>query len=303
MAMTDQTIENQNAEDLCSNVGIAVEPLTEWIGADVDGADLSKPLTNKEFEAIHGAWLQHQVLRFRNQDLSDADLVRFGGLFGELDSYTHPNPLEEDPYPEIFIVSNITENGQPIGQLGNYAVKWHTDMSYIEIPPKMSTIYAIEAPSEGGETGFLNMYHAYESLDEELRRKVDGAHLNQDDGYAADGLLRPGLDPELYADVTTAPGPIHPIVRTHPETQRKCLYLGKRQRAYIKDFDLDESNAVLDALWSHAIREEFAWFNIWQPGDFLMWDNRCTMHMRREFDDSSRRILHRTQVKDTQPPS
>ena len=140
--MTAQTIKNQSVEVLCSSVGIVVEPLTEWIGADVRGADLSKPLTDSEFEAIHGAWLQHQVLRFRNQALSDADLVQFSGLFGELDSYTHPNPLEQDPYPEIFIVSNITKDGQPIGQLGNYAVKWHTDMSYIEIPPKMSTIYA-----------------------------------------------------------------------------------------------------------------------------------------------------------------
>lgn len=301
--MTAQSIEAPSVADLCANVGVVVEPLSEWIGADVRGADLSKPLSDQMFEAIHGIWLQYQVLRFRDQDLSDSDLVRFSGLFGELDSYTHPNPLEQDPYPEIFIVSNITEDGQPIGQLGNYAVKWHTDMSYIEIPPKMSTIYALEAPSDGGETGFLNMYNAYETLDDGLRQKIDGARLKQDDGYAADELLRPGLDPEIYADVTTAPGPVHPIVRTHPETHRKCLYLGKRHRAYIKDFDLDDSNAVLDALWSHTIREETAWFNVWRPGDFLMWDNRCTMHMRRAFDDRSRRILHRTQVKDTQPPA
>ena len=301
--MTAQTIETPSVEDLCANVGIVVEPLTEWIGADIRGADLSKPVTDQIFEAIHGAWLRHQVLRFRGQDLCDSDLVRFSGMFGELDSYTHPNPLEQDPYPEIFIVSNITKDGQPIGQLGNYDVWWHTDMSYTEIPPKMSTIYALEAPSDGGETGFLNMYNAYETLDDGLRQKIDGARLKQDDGHAADGLLRPGLDPEAYADVTTAPGAVHPIVRTHPETQRKCLYLGKRHRAYIEDIDLDESNAVLDALWSHTIHEELAWFNIWQPGDFLMWDNRCTMHKRREFDDSARRILHRTQIKDKQPPS
>ena len=301
--MTAQTIERQRAEDVYANAGIEVEPLSEWIGADVRGVDLSQPLDDAKFEAIHQAWLGHLVLRFRKQDLSDTDLVRFSGLFGELDSYTQPNPLEEDPYPEIFIVSNITEDGQPIGQLGNYAVKWHTDMSYIEMPPKMSTIYAIEVTPKGGDTGFLSMYHAYESLPDELREKIEGAFLKQDDGYAADGILRPGLDPDDYADVTTSPGPTHPIVRTHPESLRKCLYLGKRQRAFIKGRTFDESEVILDALWDHTIHEEFIWYNVWQPGDFLMWDNRCAIHMRKEFSADDRRILHRTQVRDTVAPA
>lgn len=301
--MTARELEQLPADKLYARAGIEVEPLTEWIAADIHGIDLSKPVSGAAFDAIHAAWLRHMVLRFRGQGLSDADLVRFSAMFGELDTYTHPNPTEADPYPEIFAVSNITdEYGKPIGQLGNAAVPWHTDMSYIETPPKMSTLYGIEVTSEGGETGFLNMYHAYETLDDSLREKVEGRLLKQDDGHVADGSLRPELDPADYADVRTSPGPRHPIVRTHPETGRKCLYLGKRNYAYIPDLEVEESGKILDALWAHAIREEHAWFNVWKPGDFIMWDNRCTIHNRRAFSDAARRIHHRTQVKDTVPP-
>jgi taurine dioxygenase len=289
--------------DLYKNAGIHVMPLSEYVGADIQGIDLSKPVTELAFRAIHTAWLRHFVLRFRGQDLSDPDLVRFSSMFGELDSYTHPNPLGEYSYPEIFIVSNITaEDGTPIGQLGADSVPWHTDMSYTEMPPKMSTLYGTEVTVEGGETGFLNMHHAYETLDETLRQQIEGRVLKQDDGHVADGTLRPELNPEDYADLKNSPGPRHPIVRTHPDSGRKSLYLGKRNFAYIPGCSLEESESILDALWLHAVQEEFAWFNKWQPGDFLMWDNRCTMHSRRAFNVLSRRIHHRTQVKDTERP-
>ncbi|MBH64556.1 MAG: taurine catabolism dioxygenase TauD [Alphaproteobacteria bacterium] len=300
--MTTHFID-RSENDLYENAGFRVTPLSERVGADICGIDLSRPVSDNIFKAIHTAWLQNLVLRFRGQHLSDSDLVRFSGMFGELDTYTHPNPLEEDPYPEIFIVSNITaEDGTPIGQLGADAVPWHTDMSYTKKPPKMSTLYGIEVTAQGGETGFLSMYHAYDTLDGNLRKKVEGCLLKQDDGHVADGTLRPELNPDDYADPRTSPGPQHPIVRTHPESGRKCLYLGKRNFAYIPGFSLEESEVILDALWSHAIREEFAWFNEWEPGDFLMWDNRCTMHSRRAFHHASRRIHHRTQVKDTERP-
>ncbi len=300
--MSGQTSGQPSPENLYATAGIEVEPLTEWIGADIKGVDLSQTMDEAVFEAIHEAWLRHLVLRFRGQNLSDADLVRFSRMFGELDTYMHPNPVEDDPFPEIFIVSNITEDGKPIGQLGADAVPWHTDMSYLEIPPKMSTLYGLEVTDEGGETGFLSMYHAYESLDGDLRQKIDGELLKQDDGHVADGSLRPELDPDDYADVTTSPGPLHPIVRTHPETGRKCLYLGKRNFAYIPGYSFEESESILDTLWAHAVREESAWFNVWKPGDFLMWDNRCTMHSRLSFSKTARRIHHRTQVKDTLRP-
>jgi taurine dioxygenase len=300
--MTASDLLGQLAADLYLAGGVEVTPLTPWVGADVDGVDLGGTIDDATFDAVYRAWLDHGVLRFRGQRLTEIDLLRFSRLFGDLDTYVHPNPVAEDPYPEVFIVSNIVEDGRPIGQLGSDAAPWHTDMSFIEIPPKMSTLYGVEVTQEGGETGFLSMGHAYETLPRDLLARIEGRTIKQDFGYTLEGVLRPQLDARAFADPSTSAGPSHPIVRTHPESERKCLYLGKRAHAYVNGCTLEESEDILDALWSHATRDEFAWFNIWQPGDFLMWDNRSCLHIRNRFGADTRRILHRTQVKGDEAP-
>jgi taurine dioxygenase len=204
-------------------------------------------------------------------------------------------------HPEIYVVSNVIKNGEPIGSLGAGEATWHTDMSYLQQPPKASILYALEVPPSGGNTYFCNMYRAYESLPEELKQRIATMLLKHDGTYNSGGYVRQGVT--AADDPTTSPGEYHPLVCTHPETKRRLLYLGRRRNAYIKGLPLAESESLLDQLWSYATREEFAWHNEWRVGDLVLWDNRCTMHRRDPFDATSRRIMHRTQIKGETRPS
>jgi taurine dioxygenase len=282
-------------------MSISVAPTGDALGAEVSGVDLRR-LTDADFAAIHRAWLDHLVLLFRAQTLSDDDLISFSRRFGELDWA----PIQEngrrfvEGHPEIYVVSNVVENGAAIGSLGAGEAVWHTDMSYLDDPPKASMLYAIEVPPTGGNTGFSNMYRAYEELPEALKRRLAGLRVKHDGTYNSGGYVRQGVSPT--DDPREASGTYHPIICTHPETMRKCLYLGRRRNAYIEGFDLVGSEALLDEVWRYATRDELTWYNRWRAGDVVLWDNRCTMHRRDPFDASSRRIMHRTQIKgDTRP--
>jgi taurine dioxygenase len=271
------------------------------LGAEVIGVDL-RDVDDDTFGAIHNAWLDHLVLLFRGQNLSDDQLVAFSRRLGELDLA----PIQEtgrrfvEGYPEIYIVSNVIEKGAPIGSLGAGELVWHTDMSYQEDPPKASMLYALEVPPEGGKTGFLNMYDAYEALPLQLKERVTGLWVKHDGTYNSGGYIRAGVTPT--DDPREAPGMIHPLVCTHPETGRKCLYLGRRRNAYIDGLPLAASEALLDEIWAYATRDELTWYNDWRVGDLVLWDNRCTMHRRDPFDPAARRVMHRTQIKgETRP--
>jgi taurine dioxygenase len=266
------------------------------LGAEIGGIDL-RTIHGDEFESIYHAWLAHQVLLFRRQQLSDEDLIVFSRRFGELDSAPNQETGRRfvEGYLEIYVVSNVIENGEPIGSLGAGEAVWHTDMSYLEDPPKASMLYALEVPSDGGNTYFCSMYHAYDSLPEELKRRVESYILKHDGTYNSGGYVRQGV--VATEDPVNSPGQFHPLVSKHPETQRPLLYLGRRRNAYIGGLELSESEALLDQLWSYATQEEFVWHNAWQVGDLVLWDNRCTMHRRDSFDAGSRRVMHRTQIK------
>ena len=271
------------------------------LGAEVVGVDL-RDVDDHTFGAIHQAWLDHLVLLFRGQNLSDDQLIAFSRRFGELDLA----PIQEtgrrfvEGYPEIYIVSNVIENGAAIGSLGASELVWHTDMSYQQDPPKASMLYALEVPPEGGETGFVNMYDAYQALPLHSRECITGLRVKHDGTYNSGGYIRAGVTPT--DDPREAPGMIHPLVCTHPETGRKCLYLGRRRNAYIEGLPLAESEALLDEIWAHATRDELTWYNNWRVGDLVLWDNRCTMHRRDPFDPAARRVMHRTQIKgETRP--
>ena len=271
------------------------------LGAEVIGVDL-RDVDGDTFGAIHKAWLDHLVLLFRGQSLSDDQLIAFSRRLGELDLA----PIQEtgrrfvEGYPEIYIVSNVIEKGAPIGSLGAGELVWHTDMSYQEDPPKASMLYALEVPPEGGKTGFVNMYEAYQALPWQLKERITGLRVKHDGTYNSGGYIRAGVAPT--DDPREAPGMIHPLVCTHPETGRKCLYLGRRRNAYIEGLSLADSEALLDEIWAYATRDELTWYNDWRVGDLVLWDNRCTMHRRDPFDPAARRVMHRTQIKgETRP--
>ena len=276
-------------------------PSGQALGAEIRNLDL-RNLSDSEFDSIHDAWLNHLVVLLRAQQLTDEDLIRFSRRLGNLDWA----PVQEtgrrfvEGHPEIYVVSNVIENGVPIGSLGAGEAVWHTDMSYLETPPKASLLYALEVPRAGGNTYFCNMYLAYQHLPASLKRRASGLQVKHDGTYNSGGYVRQGLT--AVNDPVTSPGAYHPLVVTHPETGRRALYLGRRRNAYLGGLSLVESEALLDELWSYATRDEIVWHNEWHPGDVVLWDNRCTMHRRDPFDPESRRILHRTQIQGGIPP-
>jgi taurine dioxygenase len=279
-----------------------VIPTGRTLGAEIRGGDL-RAISEDDFAVIHRAWLDHLAILFRGQELTDEDLIEFSKRFGDLDWA----PIQEtgrrfvEGYPEIYVVSNVMENGVPIGSLGAGEATWHTDMSYLTDPPKASMLYALEVPPSGGNTYFSSMYGAYESLPDELKRRIEGVQLKHDGTYNSGGYVRQGVT--AVEDPVASPGTYHPLVCTHPETKRRLLYLGRRRNAYIQGLSLAESESLLDELWSYATREELAWHNEWRVGDLVMWDNRCTMHRRDPFEATARRVMHRTQIKGQSRPS
>jgi taurine dioxygenase len=272
------------------------------LAAEVRGVDL-RNVSDEDFAAIHRLWIEHLVLLFRGQTLDDDQLLAFSRRFGELDWA----PIQEtgrrfvEGKPEIYIISNVIENGEPIGSLGAGEATWHTDMSHIPQPPKASVLYALEVPPSGGDTGFVNMYFGYEAMPPALKRRLEGLKIKHDGTYNSGGYVRQGT--EAIDDPIRSTGMIHPLVCTHPETKRRVLYLGRRRNAYIVGLPLAESEALLDEIWSYATRGEYTWYNQWRAGDLVLWDNRCTMHRRDAFDANTRRIMHRTQIKGETAPA
>jgi taurine dioxygenase len=277
-------------------------PTGAVLGAEVRVGDLCS-LDDAGFAHVLAAWRAHGVLLFRDQTLSDQELIAFSRRFGDLDWA----PVQEngrrfvEGLPEIYIVSNVKVNGEAIGSLGDGEAVWHTDMSYLAVPPKASMLYALEVPPRGGNTAFCCMYSIYEALPCALKARIEGLKIKHDGTYNSGGYVRQGVavsdDPRLSA------GALHPLVCTHPDTGRRLLYLGRRRNAYLVGLDLAASEALLSELWSYVAQPEFAWEHVWRVGDLVLWDNRSTMHRRDAFDPNARRIMHRTQIKGDVRPS
>ncbi|MEO8739757.1 MAG: TauD/TfdA family dioxygenase [Casimicrobiaceae bacterium] len=267
-------------------------PLSPAIGAEIRGIDVTTDMQRGAFEPIREAWLDQLVLLFRDQCLDDAALVAFTARFGALEEA----PLFQgrryvDAHPEVMIVSNVAVAGREIGSLGNSEAFWHTDLNFVEEPPAASCLYAHEVPSVGGDTGFANMIRALDNLPDDIRQRIMGRSIRHDARFNSAGYLR-----EMRV-----PDSIHPIERTHPETGRKSLYLGRRANATIDGMPAAESEALLDTLWDYATSDVVTWHHQWRAGDLVIWDNRCTLHRRDSFDASQRRIMHRTQTRGTRP--
>ena len=277
-----------------------VIPTGRALGAEITGIDLSKDVSAAQREFIVDAYTQNLVLLFRGQHLSFDDLLRLRELFGppgkaanQLMGLGRKAYLPDNLPDDCTIVSNITDaNGKPIGALGDGEAFWHTDSSFTETPISASLLHAIEVTEEGGETAFLNMYKAYEELPASLAAKIEGKYVNHSKLHNSAGMKRPEFADET--DPSKAPGVKHPIVRTHPVTGRKCLYLGRRQMSYIFGLSVPESEALLDEVWAHTCQDKYVWQHKWRVGDLLVWDNRCTMHHRNAFAPNARRLMHKS---------
>jgi taurine dioxygenase len=278
-------------------VGVTIRHY-ETIGSEIIGLDLSKPLSPADRDAIAEALDRHLVVVARGQKLSDPELLAFSRNFGELDP-PGPNPYGEPfnkEFPDINIISNVIENGRPIGGLGAGEAAWHADMTYIDVPPKAAILHALEIPaSGGGNTYFADMYAAYDALPPDLREQAEGKIAVHDASRNSAGILRKG-----YAEVTDVRNTIgarHPLVRTNPRSGRRALFLGRRHNAYVLGLPVPDSEALLDALWAHAAQPRFAMCHVWKVGDVLMWNNLSVLHRRDPFDPKTRRVMHRSQIK------
>lgn len=279
--------------------GIEVVPSGKAIGADIVGIDLRQSLDEDQISTVKKAWYDHMVLRFRGQSLTDRQLVDFTRRLGKLDPAPKRSAtkfIDSDEGDYVLTISNVKVDGKPIGELGDAEAFWHQDMTYHAQPPVGAALYSLEIPPEGGNTEFCNLYAAYETLDPATRERCDALSCIHDISLDSSGKPRKGYAPTT--DPRNAQGPLHPLVRRHPRSGRKHLYLGRRPFAYIPTLELDDSEQLLNQLWSHVARPEFRWTQVWERGDLILWDNRCTLHRRDAFDSAARRVMHRTQLAD-----
>jgi len=278
---------------------LSIRNLDAALGAEIAGVDVSRPLPQSDIDAIESAWRDRLVVVMHGQNLSDPQLIAFSKNFGELDP-PGPNPYGEPflkDHPELNVISNVVENGKPLGNLGDGEAVWHADMTYVDVPPKAAMLHALEVPppEAGGNTYFANMFAAYETLPADLNKAVEGRIAVHDASRNSAGMLRKGY--KEVTDVTQTVGARHPLVRTDAKTGRKALFLGRRPSAYVIGLSVAESDALLDALWAHATQPRFSMCHEWKVGDLLMWNNLSVLHRRDPFDPKTRRVMHRSQIK------
>jgi len=279
----------------------AIKPFAAPLGAEVLGLDLSRPLSDDDFARLHRAHLDHHVLVFRDQHITPAQQVAFSRRFGPLQIHVlRQFQLASDP--EVLVISNIRENGQPIG-LGDAGHFWHSDLSYKETPSLGSMLHAQELPQDGGDTLFANQHAAWDSLPAELKRAVDG--LKAEHSYLAryeDLRKRNPWRPALtQAQIDEVKPVVHPVVRTHPETGRKALFVSEHFTTRIVGLPEIDSRALLDALFDHGTRPEHIYRHRWQPQDMVFWDNRSLMHLAAGCPEDQRRKLYRTTIEGDVP--
>lgn len=289
-------------ETAVEGTGWRLRPLTERVGAEVVGVDV-KTVDASQALVISNLFDEHGGLLFRGQKLEPSDLVRFSRFFGDLDEapVMESGKTAVEGFPEIYVISNVkSSDGKAVGSLGSGEAVWHTDMSYLENPPRASMLYSVEIPSEGGNTWLAGMIAAFEEMPPELQSRIEGRRIKHDGTYNSGGYLRQGV--EASDDPMMSVGTFHPAIISNPTNGKKALYLGRRRNAYVEGLSLDESEQLLDDLWAHATQDKFAYSHQWELGDLLMWDNRATLHRRDPFDPNSRRYMLRTQIQGRDNP-
>jgi len=284
-----------------------VVPCEAGLGAVVRGVDLTR-IDDATFDALHDVWLEHLLLVFPGQQFQAQDLVTLVRRFGTpvTSSALHKRNLEErianqvfNLPPEVTVVTNVKEDGKPVGILGDGEVVWHSDFSFKEAPTAARMLLAVELPAAGGRTHFSNCYAAYDTLSDAMKQRLSGMTIKQANIVDTAMQVRPGAS--LDMDIRDIPGPSHPIISTHPETGRNMIFLGRRHSAYVNGLSLEASEALLDELWAHCTSPRFVYTHEWTVGDVVVWDNRATLHRREAFDSNSRRVLYAAQVEGHRP--
>lgn len=280
-------------------MGLSVIPVAEVMAAEIKGVDLSRDLGQDEIDAIRAAWLQFTVLIFRGQQLTPERQVAFTRRLGELENHTVQEFTHPD-VPEVFIISNIVQEGRHVGapKSGRH---WHSDSQFLAVPSAGSLLYGLQVPPEGGDTLFANMYAAYDALSDTMKRRIDGLETvcSRVKAWPISYPSRPPLTEDQKARL---PDVIHPLVRIHPETGRKSLYIGGNVVWEIVGLPYAEGRALLDELRAHATQDRFTYSHRWQTGDAVMWDNRCTLHSATPFDEARfDRLMHRTTMRGSAP--
>ena len=271
------------------------------LGAEVTGLDLSQPLADDDFKRIHRAHLDHHVVVFRDQRITPDQQISFSRRFGPLQIHVL-RQFQLTGHPEILIVSNVLEDGKPIG-LGDAGHFWHSDLSYKETPSLGSLLHAQELPAEGGDTLFANMHLAWDTLPQALRDAVKGrsaehTYLAKYAELQKRSPWRPNLSAEQIAEVKPV---VHPIIRTHPETGRKALFVSEHFTTRVIGLPEDESRDLLQALFEHSVRDEHIYRHVWREHDLVFWDNRSLMHLAAGTPDHLRRKMYRTTIEGDTP--
>jgi taurine dioxygenase len=280
---------------------LEVKALSPALGAAIHGIDLRRDLNEATVAALLEAWHRHLVLVFPGQELAEEDQIRIAEHFGEIQGRSRPEATRREAgrtkHPGIMLVSNIRENGEPIGSLPDGEMQFHSDMCYTENPVKGTFLYAIEVPAQGGDTLFLNMYSAYDGLPDAMKARLATSRaLNSySHGYSGATFRRDNVRAAEDRNF------IHPVVRTHPDTGRKALYINRLMTMEIAGLPEAESTELLEALFEHIEQERFIYAHKWRPGDLVLWDNRCTLHARTDFSAGERRLLRRVVIKGDRP--
>lgn len=295
MGMQAQTVAD------ALNVPAAVRAIantpTEF-AAEVTGVDLAQAISAEVFARVLELFNHHAVLCFRRQILTPAALAAFAARFGKLEIHHMTQHVLTD-LPQVRILSNIRKNGQAVG-VSNAGMHWHSDLSYKPVPALATLLYGVECPPTGANTEFVSMSAAYTALPASLRKKLHGMRALHDRNFRY-SLLYPERSPLTPEQVAGVPPVEHPVVRIHPATGQPALFVAKDIVSTIVGMPQEDSRQLLDQLERAATQPDLIYAHRWQPGDLLVWDNRCTLHRATPFDNQHRRFLYRAQVEGEVP--
>lgn len=284
---------------------IGVKPFADGFGADIEGFDF-QALEAGQLHDLKTAWLTHGVVRFRGSKVTDEQQIAFtaalGGGFGFHPAQAMGADGAHDRHKEILVIGNAIKDGRPAGTMANNEAIWHSDTYIYETTPAAAILRALQLPPEGGDTQFADMYEVYNRLPFAVRSVIEGRMMQADVVFGADGKVREGQKHPDTDDIRLWPGMRHPIVRTHGESLRNCVYVGADVPSlWIVGLPLDESRAILDEIFALVKQPEVQWTQVWKDNDILMWDNRCTMHRRDGWPAHYTRVMHRTTTMGERP--
>jgi taurine dioxygenase len=286
-------------------MAITVKARHPALGAEIRGVDMHRPLEGETLQSIKDAWTKHLVVVFPDQDISDQEHVAFTRHFGEPEIFHQTSlNLRSDRVKEIFLVSNVDEQNhllapsEPSQKQLSSSRQWHTDSSYRPMPSMGSLLHGIEISRTGGITQFINMYMVYEELPESLRRQVEGRRARHDFSMLSRLV---GSPPPTEKEKAAMPPVWHPMVRRHPVSGRKCLYISSIYNDAVEGLDDKPARQLIEDLSDFAAQPKYMYRHMWEPHDVLMWDNRCTVHAVTPHDPAERRVMHRTTIVGREP--